>query len=60
MDEFVLNIELGGAAMQTPDQVALALREVADKLANRGDFEPGETGRFRDGNGNTVGDWKVI
>jgi hypothetical protein len=59
MDEFYLSIELGNAAMQTPDQVAVALREVADKLTDRGDFAFPEGGKLRDYNGNTVGEWEA-
>jgi hypothetical protein len=58
-DEFRLMIELGNAAMQTPDQVADALRRVAAKLSDRGDFDGDESGTFRDYNGNTVGKWSV-
>lgn len=54
MPEFKLNIELGNAAMQTPQDVAAALRKVADKVDT---FVPGE-GCFLpvvDLNGNSVG-----
>jgi hypothetical protein len=64
-DKFKLEIELGNAAMQTPEDVADALRRVADTLAGVG-FVAGAGGfgrgsqRIRDLNGNTVGDWMVI
>lgn len=55
-DTFVLRIELGNDAMQTPADIAAALR----KLAN--DLERGFSTRYgtlRDVNGNTVGSWEV-
>ncbi len=51
---FNLRIELGNAAMQTPEDIADALRSVANKL------ESGNTeGSIRDLNGNTVGEFKI-
>lgn len=54
--KFTLQIKLGNAAMQTSDDIADALRQVAGRhnLAT-----PGEFGAIRDLNGNTVGEWKV-
>lgn len=49
---FKLSIELGNAAMQTPEDVAHALHEVIVAL------DVGRTeGKIRDENGNTVGTW---
>ena len=59
VDNFTLSIDLGNAAMQTPDQIADALRKVAEKLTDRGDFSGPEDGTIRDYNGNTVGQWNV-
>ena len=66
MDRFTLLIELGGAAMQTPKDVAEALRELAEYLDGVGHYEQGEdvgwhldAGTFMDVNGNTVGEWDV-
>jgi hypothetical protein len=57
-DRFTLAIELGNEAMQTPQDVAGALRRVADTVG-------GSTARLvdsqhvRDRNGNTVGSWTL-
>jgi hypothetical protein len=53
-EKFTLSIELGNEAMQTGEDVARALREVAKKL-DGGD----DSGRIRDENGNTVGEWDL-
>jgi hypothetical protein len=53
-ERFTLTVELGNAAMSTPEDVADALREVADAL------EAGaSSGIVRDVNGNTVGRWEL-
>lgn len=50
---FTLTITLGNEAMQTPEDVAWALRKAIEQL------EAGETRRnIRDSNGNTVGMWE--
>lgn len=59
LERFELSIELGDDAMQTPDQVAVALRQVAERLTGRGDFEGDESGTIIDFNGNTVGTWEA-
>jgi hypothetical protein len=53
--EFKLTITLGNDAMQEPEDVAGALRNVVDKL------ESGETGEasILDLNGNKVGSWEI-
>ena len=64
---FDLKIKLGNAAMQTPEDVAGALREVAEWLDGVGSYEADDeqilwhldAGRIRDVNGNTVGDWEM-
>lgn len=53
-DTFTLKIDLGNAAMGTPEDVADALRSIASDVAD-GD----ESGIIRDLNGNTVGRWTV-
>jgi hypothetical protein len=53
MDTFVLKIKMGNAAMQTLDDIAAALHDAAERIA-RDDLA---TGRVRDVNGNTVGQW---
>lgn len=56
MGTFTLEIQLGNAAMQTPEDVALALRELAERLEGSGPTE----GMVRDENGNTVGRWTLV
>ena len=53
--KFTLTIELGNDAMQTPEDVAGALREVADDVERTSMPQDGH--RVRDYNGNTVGRW---
>jgi hypothetical protein len=52
-DEFALYLTLGNDAMQTPDDVAGALRGVIRRVL-RGDKD----GIIKDVNGNTVGSWE--
>jgi hypothetical protein len=57
---FTLKINLGNDAMQTPEDVAEALRNAAVKVAMQGgNFDAGDGAGIRDENGNTVGSWKV-
>jgi hypothetical protein len=53
--KFTVDIELGNAEMQSPEQVAIVLRDIALELDDQEAFEPGK--RVRDANGNTVGHW---
>jgi len=53
--KFKLHIKLGNAAMGTKDEIANALRELADKL----DHTDADSGNIRDENGNTVGKWEI-
>lgn len=55
MDSFSLDIDLGNAAMQSPEDVADALRATADKLDAAAGYV-GE-GAIHDANGNRVGGW---
>ena len=55
---FSLKIKLGNEAMQTPEDVAAALRSVAQAVDRVG-VSSGEYGTIRDLNGNTVGSWRV-
>jgi hypothetical protein len=50
VDSFDVQVSLGNAAMDSHEDVARALREVADKVES-GDY----SGRVRDDNGNSVG-----
>ena len=54
MAKFTLQIELGNEAMQTPEDIADALRKAASKLeAGYG------TGNIMDLNGNSVGSYAI-
>ena len=55
---FIVNIQLGHAAMQTGNDVARALREVADKLDDT-ELGSGHGGTIVDANGNRVGAYRV-
>ena len=56
---FTLTIRLGNEAMQTPGDVAGLLERLAGTLHNLSDWQAeGDTGRLRDLNGNTVGEWQ--
>lgn len=55
MDNFSLDIDLGNEAMRTHEDVANALRDVADSLDES--TGQGWSGIIRDANGNHVGGW---
>ncbi len=54
---FTLKIQLGNAAMLNGLHVAEALRRVAATLERTGGLD--DSGRIRDFNGNTVGEWDL-
>ena len=54
MREFTLRIEMGNEAMQTSEDVAGVLRDVANRLDYCMDRQ---SGKILDYNGNTVGEW---
>lgn len=57
---FVLKIKLGNDAMQTGEDVARALREVAEWIDDDTPFDQPEDGKtIFDVFGNTVGNWHV-
>lgn len=56
-DTFVLKIQLGDDAMQTPSDVADALRATAEAIEMSG-LER-RYGRVVDINGNSVGEWEL-
>ena len=62
MTTFTLTIELGNDAMRSPAEllaaVELSMRDVV-AFWDDGPLSPGEYGRIRDENGNTVGNWEV-
>ena len=58
--KFSLSISLGNEAMQTPEDVSLALSKVVGLLdQSHVTFEDNARGYVRDANGNTVGSWEV-
>ena len=58
---FHLQIVLGNEAMQTPEDVAKALRDIADKLENSNTFQDRTGGSLiHDLNGNRVGGYGVV
>lgn len=65
MSKFSLSIDLGNAAMLSPDDVARALQKVAAHLEGlvvrqtRHDEQQVFDGRIKDANGNTVGKWSL-
>ena len=54
MDRIIIAIELGNAAMQTQDDVAWLLRQMAARIEEMGDVEDAIGETFRDENGHTV------
>lgn len=56
-DKFTLEIEIGGSAMMTGEDLALALDGIANKIKWGGLTE--NLGRIQDRNGNTVGTWEM-
>jgi hypothetical protein len=63
--KFQLTITLGNDAMQSPKDIANALREAAYRVTKDDPFstdpiEEGESGLIKDENGNTVGKWAVV
>lgn len=62
MSNFKLDIQLGNEAMTSGEDIARALRSVAEKLEDYGAISFGESGpvsRIMDLNGNTVGNWVI-
>ena len=55
MNEFTLRIKMGNDAMQTPEDVAASLRDIANRL-DWGMYR--RSGEILDMNGNKVGEWK--
>ena len=59
-DEFKLRITIGNDAMQTGEDVAGALRKVADKLQNVGKLPTFHHRNILDDNGNVVGTYAAL
>lgn len=63
---FDLSIRMQNDAVQTDEDIAALLRQVADVLWNGGDgtrsnpTEPGRAPTIWDANGNRVGNWRVV
>jgi hypothetical protein len=57
--QFILKIELGNEAMQTPQDIAQALREAAGSLDGLVPEATRASGSIRDLNGNRVGKWEI-
>lgn len=57
--QFILKIELGNEAMQTPQDIAQALREAAGGLDGLVPEATRASGSIRDLNGNRVGKWEI-
>lgn len=57
--EFTLKIELGNAAMETPRDIAKALREAAGRLECVADDATSASAPIYDENGNRVGKWEM-
>ena len=61
MPQFTLTITLGNEGMQTDQDIAIMLREIADRVEFDGiAFRPGVKQGHRDRNGNVVGHYEVI
>jgi len=58
--KFVVEIELGNAAMQTRDDVRNAIHEALDKPGRHDPMDGYDRGTVRDLNGNKVGTWHVM
>jgi hypothetical protein len=56
---FTLKIELGNDAMQTGDDVNLALKSIFNRTSECDVLSKGNEGSIRDLNGNSVGSWEV-
>jgi hypothetical protein len=58
MNTFELKVQFGNEAMQSPEDLAYALRQLADGFETWQAWPSIiEEGRVRDLNGNTVGEW---
>ncbi len=59
MPQFILKIDLGNDAMQSDDNIAWALRDVAHRIEYDGIYYKPQK-RILDQNGNVVGHYEVI
>lgn len=58
-DKFQVTISLVNEAMQTPADIARALRTLASKLTNMDQDLDDQSGKVFDYNGNAVGTWSI-
>lgn len=58
IDRFTVKINIGGSAMNSPDDLSRALIAIAGKLS-AGEYYAGHSQTIRDENGNDVGRWKL-
>lgn len=56
--KFKLSIEMGNDAMQTPRELAEALRELATRVESIEETETNAGAKVLDDNGNEVGTWE--
>lgn len=56
--KFNCNIELGNDAMQNPQELAEALRELANRIENIDETTILDGAKILDDNGNEVGSWE--
>ena len=61
MAQFILRIKLGNEAMQTPNDIARALNDVADRVECTTIRQLKNSGSLKvmDLNGNSVGSWQI-
>ncbi len=57
--QFRVRIDMGNDAMQSPQDVAHALRQIAKDIDPYTDWRSFDSERVRDINGNAVGSWKI-
>jgi len=58
--KFVLEIEMGNDAVQTPRDVAFVLKRAAVSVSRVEDWhESYKEARILDANGNTIGQWEI-
>lgn len=60
MSTFLLQIELGSSAMDSPADVAAALRKAANQVEQAGAFVPLDGTPILDLNGNVRGHWGLV
>ena len=54
-----ITIDMSNAAFEDPQELPRILKDLAERLEQRGSFEPGDSESVRDLNGNNVGMLKI-